>query len=137
MVEESNQVALLSIKPKFADAIFSGVKQVEFRKSRLREGVKYVVVYATAPISKVIGYFRVAFVKQATPRLLWRRYWRVAGIDELSFDEYFADRRVGYAIGVESAIRLETPIAVRALTGANCGPQGYCYVSRHVLEQML
>jgi predicted transcriptional regulator len=47
---------LLSIKPEFADKIFCGLKRYEFRKVLFKNrNVKKIVVYASAPIRKVIG----------------------------------------------------------------------------------
>lgn len=44
---------LLSIKPEFADKIFEGTKQFEFRKSIFKDKtVRKVVVYASSPIQK-------------------------------------------------------------------------------------
>ncbi len=49
---------LLSIKPKFAAAIFAGEKQFEFRRAIFKNtNVKKVYVYASKPIGLVIGEF--------------------------------------------------------------------------------
>lgn len=51
---------LLSIKPEFANKIFEGSKKFEFRRSIFKnKQVKSIVVYASAPISKVIGEFEI------------------------------------------------------------------------------
>ena len=47
--------ALLSIKPEFAEAIFNGEKKFEYRKVIFKEKVKYIQVYVTKPIGKIIG----------------------------------------------------------------------------------
>ena len=45
---------LLSIKPEFVEKIFAGTKKYEFRKSLFKKnGVKDVVIYASAPIKRV------------------------------------------------------------------------------------
>ena len=47
---------LLSIKPKFANAIFSGEKKFVFRRVIFKDKtVKKVYVYASKPIGLVIG----------------------------------------------------------------------------------
>ena len=49
---------ILSIKPEFANKIFNGTKKFEFRRTLFKKKeVKKIVVYASAPISKVIGEF--------------------------------------------------------------------------------
>ena len=51
---------LLSIKPEFVEKIFAGTKKYEFRKSLFKKsGVKYVVIYASAPIKRVVGEFEI------------------------------------------------------------------------------
>ena len=50
---------ILSIKPKWAEKIYSGEKKIEWRKtcpSTVNEGAK-VYIYETAPICKVTGRF--------------------------------------------------------------------------------
>ena len=51
---------LLSIKPEFALKIFDGSKRYEYRRSIFkRGGVTKIVVYASDPIQKVIGEFKI------------------------------------------------------------------------------
>lgn len=50
---------ILSIKPKWAELIYKGVKTIEWRKSAptvYRPGMR-VYLYETSPICKVTGYF--------------------------------------------------------------------------------
>ena len=51
------QVALLSIHPVYAQGIIDGRKTVEFRRRAFGKSVTHVVVYATAPVRKVVGAF--------------------------------------------------------------------------------
>ena len=51
--------ALLSIKPEFAEAIFNGKKRFEYRKVIFKEKVKYIQVYVTKPVGKIIGEFEI------------------------------------------------------------------------------
>ena len=41
---------LLSIKPEFVEAIFSGEKLYEYRKAIFKKNVTTVVIYATKPV---------------------------------------------------------------------------------------
>ena len=63
--------ALLSIKPEFIEKIFSGEKQVEFRKSCFKEDVQTVVVYATMPVGKIVGEFEIETILSDSPEELW------------------------------------------------------------------
>ena len=82
MVENSDRnVILMSIHPKFAQLILSGKKKVEFRKTRFNHQISHVVIYATSPIKKVVGYFEVQNIKVAPPKDLWESYSEVSGIE--------------------------------------------------------
>ena len=62
---------ILSIKPIFVEAIFSGRKISEYRRKLFKSRVpQRVFVYASAPISLVVGYFDVAEILSDTPTRL-------------------------------------------------------------------
>lgn len=97
---------LLSIKPKFADLILSGKKKYEFRRAIFKQkDVKKVVMYASAPISKIVGEFEVDSVISDAPDKLWKKTERWSGINEEYFNEYFDDKKIGYAIKIKKAKR--------------------------------
>jgi predicted transcriptional regulator len=65
---------LLSIKPEFAEMIFSGSKRYEFRRSIFRNpDVKTIVVYASSPVQKVIGEFEIETIINAELENLWKQ----------------------------------------------------------------
>ena len=55
----ARNVALLSIHPEFVERIFDGTKTIELRRISLPSELKHVVVYSTAPIMKIAGFFDV------------------------------------------------------------------------------
>lgn len=63
--------AILSIKPEYAYKIFSGEKTYELRKKIFKQDVTHIIVYASAPVSKVIGEFEVGSLIEASPFTLW------------------------------------------------------------------
>ncbi len=120
---------LLSIKPKFADAIFSGSKRYEFRRAIFREAdVGTVVVYASAPVSKVIGEFSLEKILEASPYKLWLQTSKYAGITREYFDEYFLGRDVAYALKVGRVQRYEEPQNLWSGLGVKYPPQSFCYI---------
>ena len=53
---------LLSIKPEFVERIFDGSKKYEYRKMLFkRNDINVVVIYASAPVKRVVGEFRSYF----------------------------------------------------------------------------
>jgi predicted transcriptional regulator len=120
---------LLSIKPEYAEMIFSGEKQFEFRKAVFRNpAVKTVVIYATKPVGKVLGEFDVEEILAEKPSTLWPLTSKFAGISRLFFNEYFRGRKTAYAIRVREARRYVTPLNLGAVLGSGVAPQSFCYI---------
>jgi predicted transcriptional regulator len=120
---------LLSIRPEFADAIFSGEKTFEFRRTVFRNRtVKRIYVYACAPVSRVIGTFAVGDILQMHPDDLWQETSEGAGLSRRRFQEYFAGRSFGYALQVEEAELFDKPRELEGLFGISHPPQSFRYV---------
>ena len=120
---------LLSIKPEYANKIFSGEKRFEFRKSIFRNpSVKIVVVYATMPVGKVIGEFEIDEVLQATPNILWSKTKHSSGITKTFFDEYFTGREKAFAIKVLTSKRYKRPLDLEKVAPTRHPPQSFRYL---------
>ncbi|WP_217615493.1 hypothetical protein [Cellulomonas sp. GbtcB1] len=141
MAEQSTgRVVLMAIRPEFAEQILAGTKTVEFRKRRLASDVSDVVLYASAPVSAVVGSFVVARQETEHPKVLWDRFSRVGGIEHLRYVEYFGERELGTGIVVGAVRRLAAPMNLGDL-GISHAPQSFLYltsdVSRTVLGAMV
>ena len=120
---------LLSIKPEFAEAIVSGVKKFEFRRTVFRNpDIEKVYLYASAPISRVVGCFFVRDILQMNPEKLWRETSQGAGLSKERFLEYFSGCALGFAIQVEGAERFNEPHELEGLFGISHPPQSFRYV---------
>jgi predicted transcriptional regulator len=104
--DDARQIVLLSIKPRFADAIIAGAKRVEFRRTRCRPGLDTAIIYVTAPTKKILGYFEVTRVEEMSPVTAWRRYGEVGGISRMEFDRYYAGAARAVVISVGRVVRL-------------------------------
>lgn len=119
---------LYSIKPEFADKIFDGTKHFEFRRTIFRNpNVKTIVVYATAPIGKVVGEFQVTEILFQELEQLWTKTRKNAGISEERFYSYFMEKKLGYAIAIGSARRYAKPRGIRESFGIK-PPQSFAYL---------
>jgi predicted transcriptional regulator len=102
---------LLSIKPRFADAILEGTKTFEFRRSIFRDlEVRKILIYASSPVSLVIGEFVVDGILALEPKVLWQFTAKGAGIDRQFFDDYFRGRKIGFALKVHCPKRYAKPL---------------------------
>ena len=121
---------LLSIKPVFAERIFSGFKRYEFRKTIFRDtSVKKIFVYASAPISLVIGEFYIDEILRLNPEKLWHLTCDMAGISKEYFDNYFSGRDLGYAIKIGQVYRYDTPLRLGSHFSLKQAPQSFAYVN--------
>ena len=121
--------ALMSIRPQFANAILDGSKTVEFRKRALAEDVTRVVIYTTSPVQAVVGEFTVANQVIASPRALWRRYSRVAGIGRTDFFKYFEGTANAVGIVIESVVEYKTPRSLDDVEPGARPPQSFMYIT--------
>ncbi|MFT4176031.1 MAG: ASCH domain-containing protein [Luteolibacter sp.] len=122
---------LLSIKPRFAEAIFEGTKVFELRKVRPRLACgDLVLVYVTSPRCQLEGAFDVVSVIELPLEELWKVVENGCALTKGEFDDYFNGKTVGYAIGVGNAWVLETSRNLRFLRDEEIvPPQSYRYLS--------
>lgn len=117
---------ILSIKPEYADKIFAGEKQVEYRRRPIRNAGK-VIVYVTKPVGKVLGEFEVEKVLSAEPETLWEQTRRVGGISRKAYFEYFKDKSEAYALTIKNVKRYEDERGLDDY-GLKTAPQFFCYL---------
>jgi len=119
---------LLSIHPEYADAIFDGHKGYEFRRVLFKEDVDEVLVYATMPVARVVGSFKIAGIYEDAPKALWIKTKTVAGVTKEKFDSYFKDRTRAFAIKVSDPTRFAVPQPLSRYLASNTPPQSFCYI---------
>ena len=134
--EAIRRIALLSIRPMFAEKIMAGSKRVEFRKTPFREEVSHAVVYATSPVQRVLGYFEVQGITVKSPSEVWRRFRAVGGIDRRQFDTYYANSETAVAIVIGDVVALPKPAPLSVLGRAISAPQSYRYLPRSALRRL-
>lgn len=126
--------AILSIKPDFAEAIFRGEKKFEFRRKVFRTKMPTkIFVYASAPISKIIGHFEIAAIISKQPSNLWRDTKHAAGIERSYFFQYFNGCREAHALKVRKPVRYAKPLNLSDAFGLGRPPQSFCYVDPPLL----
>jgi len=122
---------LLSIKPQFVELILTGSKQFEFRRVLFRDrSVTRVVIYASYPVKKVVGEFRVGYVLSLSPDELWNATRNGAGIEKGDFFSYFEGRKTAHAIKIEYAHRYRKPRDLIAEYNVHRAPQSFLYLGR-------
>lgn len=119
---------LLSIKPEFANKIFDGLKKYEYRRSIFkRNGIEKIIVYASTPISKVVGEFEIEHIICDDLLALWDKTKSLSGISQDYFFKYFNNKNYGYAIKIKNCIKYDNPIPLEDSYGV-APPQSFVYV---------
>ncbi len=129
---------LLSIHPRFAEAIFDGTKKVELRRRapKLMAGDE-VVVYATVPTAAVLGKFTVKSVDSSELHDLWQVARKVAAVSSSEFDAYFDGLDRGVGIWIANTQRYPAPVPLADLRNSIPGfhpPQGFRYLNDHEIK---
>ncbi|WP_419175601.1 ASCH domain-containing protein [Desulfosediminicola sp.] len=127
----NKNVIMISIHPQFAKAIFRGEKTVEFRKFNIPRHVEFVVLYVTAPESKIVGYFKVKDVIEDDAPALWRRFKDVSGTTKEFFFKYYGEQGKGRCFLVDDVNVLQNPISLDNFNGGKGRPpQSFSYVDK-------
>lgn len=114
---------VLSIKPEYVEEIKAKRKRFEFRKTIFKQKVEKVYIYASSPISKVVGEFQPVDVLTGEPEDIWAKTREHAGITKVFFDEYFQGKPVAYAIVIQNLRMYDQPKDLPFLA-----PQSFRYI---------
>lgn len=134
--ESQSDVVLISIKPQYANAIFAGIKLVEFRKQPFKRPVNHVIVYSSSPEKRIIGFFALGETDIGNPRTLWKRYRSAGAIDYVDYKAYFGDRNIGVAFHIKQFYPLKKSISLGRLKRNLKAPQSYCYIPEKYLVKL-
>ena len=130
---------LMSLRPRFAQAILDGSKTVELRRTRVSaQPGTTIIIYASAPIMSVVGLARLISVHTDTPARLWRRHRKNLALSLAEFDNYLAGAEAGTCLTLDSPQRLHTPYELAWLRdyAAFRPPQSYRYLAEHDPEPL-
>ena len=124
---------VLAIHPKFAEAIYDGRKNWEFRLVPPPVNSR-VFLYETAPVSMVTGAVLFMYKVEGHPAWVWevvkglghfhRGGYNKPGISKKQFDEYTHGKEKVAALRVLAAHRLDKPVKL-----LSAPPQNWYYVS--------
>jgi predicted transcriptional regulator len=121
---------ILSIKPEYANKIFNGSKKFEFRRSIFKnKEVTKIIVYASSPVSKIIGEFEIEKILHEDLKSLWNLTKDFSGISEKYYYDYFIGKENGYALEVKKVKLYKEVLCIKETFGIN-PPQSFAYVKK-------
>ncbi len=126
---------LLSIKPKYAEAILKGEKKYEFRKIIFKnKKIRYIYIYSTSPIKKIVGVFTMKNIICDHPENLWLKFKDLSGINYKDFLNYFDRKEIGFAIEIDTIKQFDMPIDPRELMPGFTPPLSFCYLTNNIVR---
>ena len=129
---DQDRMMVLSLKPRFAEAILSGIKTVELRRIEPQITLPTrALVYATTPVKALLGRCIVDDVVSDSLQSLWQRYSSRTGLEYSEFLRYFDGVNTGTALTLSSPKRFDLQIPLAALRSNLRGfrpPQSFAYL---------
>jgi predicted transcriptional regulator len=127
------RAVLLSLQPRFANAITGGKKDVELRRGGAAlDANRLVLLYASSPQKAIVGTARAASLTIEEPEAIWSALGHRTLLSKSEFDKYFEGSGVAFAVELESvrAWRRTVPLALlRSELGVEPS-QSYRYVTQ-------
>lgn len=120
---------LMSIKPRYADKIYSGEKLFEYRKRAPKRVDLPILLYKTAPVKKVTGIITDWSAIQASPEAIWTYSKTRSGLTSDRFFKYYEGCDQAVAIRIYSVAPFDKGIDLQTLNaGLKRPPQSFCYL---------
>lgn len=119
---------LMSIKPEYIEEILNGTKRYEFRKSRCKQRVDKIILYAKAPVSRVVAEVEVLEVLEDNLDIIWHRTKDFSGITKQMFKQYYKGKSSAVVYKLGMVTKYEEPMNLIDL-GIDKPPQSFVYVS--------
>lgn len=123
---------LMSLRPRFAQAILEGVKTVELRRTRVSAPLgTLLVLYASSPVMSVVGVATLTSSETSSLETIWQRYGPHLGLSAQEFYDYLAGAEHATALSMANAQPLTDPLTLATLRtySAFRPPQSYRYVT--------
>ena len=119
---------LISIKPEYVNEILAGRKKYEYRKVKAKkDNVDKMIIYATAPIMKVVAEIEILNILEDSPDLVWEHTKKYSGISKSFYDKYYENRDIASAYQLGKIKKYDKPKELSEL-GILYSPQSFVYI---------
>lgn len=128
---------IISIKPVFCKAIYSGNKAVELRKSvgtGFVSGAK-LYIYTSSPEKAITGEAVIERIQRLEVSVIKEKYLVSACISERDFDRYYLGKEYGHVISLIDVRKYNITASLGELRKLGFhAPQSYSYPSQEILR---
>ena len=138
---DPDRMVVLSLKPRFAEAILAGAKTVELRRTEPKIVVPTrALLYAVSPVRALLGTCIITSVRSTDLAALWREYGSDAALSHEEFLRYFQGVDVGAALTLTEPRRFSQRVPLqdmRAKPKSFRPPQSFAYVDAKTGDRLI
>ena len=138
---DPDRMVVLSLKPRFAEAILVGVKTVELRRTQPKIVVPTrALLYAASPVRALLGTCIITSVEPLDLLALWQMHGPGSGLLHHEFQKYFEGLEVGAALTLTRPRAFSWQIPLQDLRARPQGfrpPQSFAYVDTKTGDQLI
>ena len=138
---DPDRMVVLSLKPRFAEAILAGIKTVELRRTEPRIVVPTrALLYAASPVRALLGTCIITSVQPLDLQALWQKHGSGSGLLHHEFQKYFEGVDVGTALTLTQPRAFSRQIDLQDLRAKPQGfrpPQSFAYVDTKTGDRLI
>ena len=138
---DQDRMIVLSLKPRFAQAILAGVKTVELRRTVPKIVIPTrALLYASSPVRALLGTCVITSVRSADLAALWHEYGSRSELPFHEFQQYFEGVDAGTALILSDPQALSQPVPLQDLRAKPRNfrpPQSFAYVDTKTGNQLI
>ena len=133
----SGKALLVSLRPRFAHAIYSGEKKFELRRTKPKGRFDRVYIYETAPVGAITGFFDVTSIRRQNKRRIWAEASWTLSLQKSEFDDYLKGIDLAVTIGIGSPVKLARPVSLMTALGSPDAPQSFRFLRSDEVTRIL
>lgn len=132
-ISDASRAMVIAIQRPHSRAILSGEKEIEFRRTNLRESnlPEVGLIYEPSPEQSIIGVFEIEKVERHPVDNLWELAKERTPSTKESFFNYFEGKREGTAIFIEDSHSIDERVPLKSEPDGEWAfspPQNFYYV---------
>ena len=139
MTEPRPPGVMLALKPRFAQAILDGTKDVELRRQpvSVRPG-SAVLLYSSSPVCAAVGWATVEEVLSGALDELWSTHGSRTSLVHREYADYYCGVTTAHALVLHSVRRLKRPVSLHELRSAHKteAPQSWRFLPTSLRPEM-
>ena len=118
---------LISIKPEYVENIFNRTKKYEYRKIKCKQKIDKMIIYASAPVMKVVGEAKIEEILEDSPEKIWNITEKDSGINRKFFNQYYENSEKAVAYKLTNIKKYDSPKELSDY-GIKSAPQSFVYL---------